>query len=110
MATRSAILTRVITPSAISKPISRRRARPSPPRSPRWIIFTCSLAWGGPRFGARICRKKPPRALQPEAQKRFLRAVERCTSVRDRALALLLFYTALRIGECASLDTDDVAL
>ena len=35
---------------------------------------------------------------------------ERCASVRDRALALLLFYTALRIGECASLDTDDVAL
>jgi hypothetical protein len=36
--------------------------------------------------------------------------VERCRSVRDRALALLLFYTALRIGECASLDSDDVAL
>ena len=39
------------------------------------------------------------RALEPEAQKRFLRAVERCTSVRDRALAVVLFYTALRIGE-----------
>ena len=36
--------------------------------------------------------------------------MERCRSVRDRALALLLFYTALRIGECASLDSDDVAL
>ena len=62
------------------------------------------------RFGAKIYRKKPPKALEPEGQKRFLRAVERCTSVRDRALALLLFYTALRIGECASLDTDVVAL
>jgi hypothetical protein len=28
------------------------------------------------------------------------RAVERCPSVRDRAIALLLFYTGLRISEC----------
>jgi site-specific recombinase XerD len=54
--------------------------------------------------------QKAPRALEPEEQKRFMRAVERCTSIRDRAIALLLFYTALRIGECASLDADDVAL
>ncbi len=33
-----------------------------------------------------------------------MRAVERCTSIRDRAIALLLFYTALRVGECASLE------
>jgi integrase/recombinase XerC len=51
-----------------------------------------------------------PQALEPEEQKRFLRAVERCPSVRDRAIAMLLFYTALRIGECAGLDRDDVAL
>jgi len=37
-----------------------------------------------------------PRALEPPEQKRFLRAVERCVSVRDRAIALLLFYTGLR--------------
>lgn len=39
-----------------------------------------------------------PRALSPEAQKRFLRAVERSPEARDRALAPLLFYTALRLG------------
>jgi site-specific recombinase XerC len=39
---------------------------------------------------------------QPEEQKRFMRAVERCTSIRDRAIALLLFYTALRVGEGAN--------
>ena len=39
-----------------------------------------------------------------------MRAVERWTSIRDRAIALLLFYTALRVGECASLDTNDIAL
>jgi len=51
-----------------------------------------------------------PRALEPPEQKRFLRAVERCSSVRDRALALLLFYTGLRISECAALSVEDVRL
>ena len=68
------------------------------------------LGLGRPKVRREDLPQEAPKALEPEAQKRFLRAVERCTSVRDRALALLLFYTALRIGECASLDTDDVAL
>jgi site-specific recombinase XerD len=51
-----------------------------------------------------------PRALEPPEQKRFLRAVERCSSARDRAIALLLFYTGLRISECAALTVDDVRL
>jgi site-specific recombinase XerD len=68
------------------------------------------LGLGRPNVRREDLPQEAPRALEPEAQKRFLRAVERCTSVRDRALAVLLFYTALRISECASLDTDDVAL
>jgi len=51
-----------------------------------------------------------PRALQPPEQKQFLRAVERCPSARDRAIALLLFYTGLRISECAALTLEDVRL
>jgi len=51
-----------------------------------------------------------PRALEPPEQKRFLRAVERCASARDRAIALLLFYTGLRISECAALTVEDVRL
>lgn len=51
-----------------------------------------------------------PRALEPAEQKRFLRAVDRCPSVRDRAIALLLFYTGLRISECAALQLSDVRL
>jgi len=51
-----------------------------------------------------------PRALEPAAQVAFLRAVERSRSARDRAIAHLLFYTGLRIGEGAALDVDDVAL
>src|SRR4029077_11494793 len=65
---------------------------------------------GRPKVRREDLLQEAPKALEPEAQKRFLRAMERCTSVRDRVLALLLFYTALRIGECASLDADDVAL
>jgi len=65
---------------------------------------------GRPKVRREDLPQEAPKALEPEAQKRFLRAMERCTSVRDRALALLLFYTALRIGECASLDAEDVAL
>jgi site-specific recombinase XerD len=49
-----------------------------------------------------------PRALKPEEQKTFLRAVERTSSVRDKAVAYLLFYTAVRLGECAALNLDDV--
>ena len=52
----------------------------------------------------------PPRALEPAAQVAFLRAVERSRSARDRAIAHLLFYTGLRIGECAALDSDDVSI
>ncbi len=48
-----------------------------------------------------------PRALERDEQVAFLRAVERCPSARDRALAHLLFYTGLRIGECAALNGGD---
>jgi integrase len=50
-----------------------------------------------------------PRGLEEKEQVAFLRAVERCPSARDRALAHLLFYTGLRVGECATLNCDDIA-
>jgi len=51
-----------------------------------------------------------PRGLAEREQVAFLRAVERCPAARNRALAHLLFYTGLRIGECAALNVDDVPL
>lgn len=51
-----------------------------------------------------------PRALDEEELRRFLRAVERCSAVRDRAIALVLYNTALRLGELAALDVDDVSV
>src|SRR5207244_1246296 len=40
----------------------------------------------------------------------FGRAGTRCARVRGRAIGLLLFYTGLRISECAALTLDDVRL
>lgn len=54
--------------------------------------------------------QESPRALSPEEQKRFLRAIAGCRRSKDRAIALLFYYTGIRIGECASLELDDVSV
>lgn len=51
-----------------------------------------------------------PRALDDGDQRRFLRSVEQQDSPRDRALALTLFYSGVRVAELAALDVGDVAL
>jgi site-specific recombinase XerD len=51
-----------------------------------------------------------PRALGARAQIRYLRAVQACSSPRDRALALVPFYAGTRISETVALDLDDVRL
>ena len=68
------------------------------------------LGLGKPTVRREELPQQAPGALSPEDQKRFLRAVERTASSRDQALALLLFYTGIRIGECTALDVDDLLL
>lgn len=51
-----------------------------------------------------------PGALSPEEQKKFLRAVERSSSARDRAMARVLFFAGLRASELVGLDAEDVAV
>jgi len=51
-----------------------------------------------------------PRALSARAQVRYLRAVQACSSSRDRALALVPFYAGTRIAEIVALDVDDLRL
>ena len=53
-----------------------------------------------PRVTREDLPAQAPRALEPSEQKRFLRAVECCASVRNRAIALLLFYTAQSRDTC----------
>ncbi len=72
-------------------------------------FYRC-LGAGQPDVRREDLPQEAPRALEPEEQRRFLRAVERCPSARDRALARLLFYTGLRLGEAAALDLDDVRI
>ena len=50
-----------------------------------------------------------PRALDRDEQRRLLRAIERA-SVRDRALVVLLLFTALRISEVVALDVEDLRI
>jgi site-specific recombinase XerD len=47
-----------------------------------------------------------PGSLAPEEQKRFLRAVERSDSPRDRAMARVLFFAGLRVSELVGLDSN----
>ena len=51
-----------------------------------------------------------PKALEPRAKLRYLRAVEAWPSARDRAIALLPLYAGTRIAEIAALDVADVRL
>ncbi len=46
----------------------------------------------------------------PVVAELLVRAVERTSSVRDKAIAHLLLYTAVRLGECAALNLDDVRI
>ncbi|MGZ0179102.1 MAG: tyrosine-type recombinase/integrase, partial [Acidimicrobiales bacterium] len=49
-----------------------------------------------------------PRALNPEEQRRLMRAIERSGVSRDRAIATMLLHAGLRLSELAALEVDDV--
>ncbi len=68
------------------------------------------LGAGRPDVRREELAQAAPRALSAEQLQRFMRAVERCESLRDRAIAVLLVNTGLRIGEYAALDVDDIAV
>lgn len=58
----------------------------------------------------KLTRRTAPKALERRDVLRYLRAVERSRSGRDRAIALLPYRAGLRIGEVVGLDVDDVSL
>lgn len=63
-----------------------------------------------PRIQRESLPAQAPRALKPEEQKAFLRAIERTSSTRDGKIARLFFYTAVRLGERAALNLGDVCV
>jgi integrase/recombinase XerC len=89
-----------------------RRAKPASVNLALAAIdhFYRYLGAGRPDVRREELAQAAPRALSAEQLQRFMRAVERCKSPRDRAIAVLLVNTGLRIGECAALDVDDVAV
>jgi site-specific recombinase XerD len=54
--------------------------------------------------------RRAPKALEPRARTRYVRAVEACDSARDRLMALLPLYAGLRVSEVAGLDVDDITM
>lgn len=90
----------------------KRRARPTTVNLALAAIdhFYRFLGLGDADVRREELPQQAPRGLEPEEQVAFLRAAERCPSTRDRAIATLLFYTGLRLGECAGLDVNDVRI
>ncbi len=62
---------------------------------------------GGVRARALELSKAAPRAITEDEQRRLLRIGERAKA-RDRAIAVVLLYTGLRLAELVALDVDDV--
>ena len=72
--------------------------------------FYRSLGVGRPEVRREELAQVAPRGLEVGEQRAFLRAVERCASARDRAIATLFFYTGLRLSELAALEVTDVSV
>jgi integrase len=72
--------------------------------------FHVRLGLGKATIGRDDLPQTAPKAMDANAQIRWLRAIEIWPNARDQALALLPFYAGLRIGDAVALDTDDVRM
>ncbi|MBA8824771.1 site-specific recombinase XerD [Saccharopolyspora lacisalsi] len=73
-------------------------------------FYTHHLGLGRPLARREQQPATAPQALDEGEQRRFLRAVQRHPSARDRAVVLVLLYTGLRADELAQLDITDVPI
>jgi len=72
--------------------------------------FYRSTSAGRPDVAREDLPQLAPRSLDEPDQRSWLRAVERCPSARDRAIATVFLCTALRLSELAALDVGDVSM
>jgi integrase len=70
--------------------------------------FAGFLGIGEAQLEREPCYEKSTKMLTLNEQERFLQAADNQESARDKALALVLFYTGLRIGDCARLNMVDI--
>jgi len=63
-----------------------------------------------PRVARESWPKSAPRPLSDEEERRFVEAIYRHRSAKDRAISFLLLYTGMKIGECVGLNMEDVLL
>lgn len=72
--------------------------------------FYRSLSLGRPDVAREDLPQLAPRSLDADDQRSLRRAVERCPSARDRAIATVFLYTALRLSELGALDLADMSM
>jgi len=72
--------------------------------------FHVRLGLGKADIGRDDLPKTTPKALDDNAQIRWLRAIEAWPHARDRLLASLPFYAGLRIGDAVALDVPDIRM
>ncbi len=72
--------------------------------------FYRSLSVDRPDVAREDLPQLAPRSLDAADQRSLLRAVERCPSARDRAIATVFLYTALRLSELGALDLADLSM
>jgi site-specific recombinase XerD len=70
--------------------------------------FAAFLGLDPPNCKRERCYRRTNAILTHEQQQRFLQVVDRQKSSRDKALALVLFSTGIRIGDCASLNMNHI--
>jgi site-specific recombinase XerD len=69
-----------------------------------------SLSVARPAVNREDLPQVAPRALGEDEQRAFLRAVQASLSARNRAIATVFFYTAVRLSELADLEVADVSV
>ncbi|GAA2455754.1 hypothetical protein GCM10010191_88740 [Actinomadura vinacea] len=89
-------------------PRAQRPLRQQRPRRPRRLL--CVARHGQDQHQSRGHPQNGPKAMDSNAQIRWLRAVEDWPHARDRALALLPFYAGLRTGDAVALGVSDVRM
>jgi site-specific recombinase XerD len=71
--------------------------------------FYTQIGLGRPIVRREELSKSAPRAITVEEQRRLLRIAERARA-RDRAIAVVLLYTGLRLAELVALDVGDLRM